>query len=57
MKMKGKGSVDSPKMSRVYSDKSVGLVDQVKSKDREDTVMPAGSTGSSKPKKGPVFRP
>ena len=57
MKMKGKGSVDSPTMSKVYHDKSVGLVDQVKSMDREDTVTPMSSTGENKPKKGPVFKP
>ena len=51
MKKKGGMGQQSP----VYSDKSAGLVDQVKSVDRESTVMPMSSTGEKKPKRGPEF--
>ena len=56
MKKKGKGSVDNPSMSPVYSGRGTGAdIGSVKTKDRKDTLKPGDNRQGNKPKKGPVF--
>ena len=55
MKKKGKGSVDSPSMSPVYSGRGSGADGSVKTKDRKDCLMPGDNRQGKMPAKGPVF--